>query len=341
MNGEESWVTELSRSVDTEVMDGSDGGLTGRGTSIARPSSRPCGEAAHRHIADAEKSLSASAVEAKLGDGKLDIAAAAGQRPMGAAGEGPRGQLKRRSMAKGDSATVNARSDVGLVQGVHATSGGIGAAAAGGGIQGRGGSPGASGCAAPQGQQSSRDPCLGRIRGHTAMPGADPETSKRDFAEAKLAARNSHLAQSLADHAERVSKRRAAMGPTEKKESPADRLEAIRRRLNARTSGGIQQCSRPEETMPSTPRPSKTTEVSNMHLEPQRGSIYGCYAGKSSSSTPSPNPTVAEGAAHGEKVAGKSSRAATGATAVAVADWAWHALDAGKADGARRHVSYR
>ncbi len=114
----------------------------------------------------------------------------------------------------------------------HAVAGGGGGAAFGGEIdtiRGRTNSPG-----------SRADG--GRIRGLGTEPG-NRAARARLRAEARLEAANAHLGRSLRDHAERVAKRRAEEmrlggGTAARALSATERIEAIRRRLAAR-SGGV------------------------------------------------------------------------------------------------------
>ncbi len=93
--------------------------------------------------------------------------------------------------------------------------------------------PGPTSSPSRAGEASAR-----RIRGHDAVPG--PELSTGDVVrarlEARLAARNSHLQQSLADHGERVAKRRRCED-VPPRASAASRLAALRERVAMRTSG--------------------------------------------------------------------------------------------------------
>jgi hypothetical protein len=80
-----------------------------------------------------------------------------------------------------------------------------------------------------------------RIRGLGAEPG-DRAARARRRAEARLEAANAHLCQSLRDHADRVAKRRAEEmrlgdGTAARALSASERIEAIRRRLAARSGG--------------------------------------------------------------------------------------------------------
>ncbi len=94
--------------------------------------------------------------------------------------------------------------------------------------------PGAVGAGA-----SSSSDAADPIRGHhDAVPGAVASRvvdAKRRREEAALAARQSHIAQSLADHAERVAKK-ARSGGAAPPPSPASRLAAVRERLAARVA---------------------------------------------------------------------------------------------------------
>ncbi len=77
-----------------------------------------------------------------------------------------------------------------------------------------------------------RAAAVGRIRGHDLVPGpAGADALSR--ARQRLDARNSLLAQSLADHAERVD-RRSREGSRTQQPTVAERMAAIRRRLAER-----------------------------------------------------------------------------------------------------------
>ncbi len=75
------------------------------------------------------------------------------------------------------------------------------------------------------------------IRGHSQVPGptGNPRLSR---AQERLNAKNTHLARSLADHAERVTRRNMA-GDRPAGASAAARLEALRRRVTARFGTGV------------------------------------------------------------------------------------------------------
>ncbi len=59
----------------------------------------------------------------------------------------------------------------------------------------------------------------------------------RSRAQARLDAKNSHLRNSLADHEERVNRRRARQPSPETRPSTAERMAALRRRVAARAEG--------------------------------------------------------------------------------------------------------
>ncbi len=78
-------------------------------------------------------------------------------------------------------------------------------------------------------QQRIEDP----IRGQELLPGAD-FGGQRQRAQDRVAARLSHLRQSIDDHAERVALKRAREGDRPAGPSAAARLEALRRRVTDR-----------------------------------------------------------------------------------------------------------
>ncbi len=75
------------------------------------------------------------------------------------------------------------------------------------------------------------------IRGHDQVPGPSAGIG-RDRAQQRLDARNSHLAQSLADHADRVA-RRDMQGDRQRGASAAERIAALRRRVSARRGTAV------------------------------------------------------------------------------------------------------
>ncbi len=101
------------------------------------------------------------------------------------------------------------------------------------GIRGRGQPPGPARASQATTASGSGEHRLAQIRGPVNGPGTrDARTRQRE--QERLEARNSHLQQSLADHAERVRKRRSESQPAEGTPSAKERLEAIRRRLAER-----------------------------------------------------------------------------------------------------------
>ncbi len=114
---------------------------------------------------------------------------------------------------------------------------GIGTMSAGGTmdtIRGRVSPLGAQDCGVLGGR--ARVVKVAEIRGHSQMPGPTIDL-ERSRAQERLNAKNSHLAQSLADHEERVT-RRSMVGDRPKGASATERLEALRRRVNARIGAG-------------------------------------------------------------------------------------------------------
>ncbi len=82
-----------------------------------------------------------------------------------------------------------------------------------------------------------QDPASSPLAATPKPRSSDPRSdSARSKAEAKLAARNAGIATSLADHAERVDKR-SAQGRQPPVQSVAERMAALRRRLEERVSG--------------------------------------------------------------------------------------------------------
>ncbi len=80
------------------------------------------------------------------------------------------------------------------------------------------------------------------IRGRATSPGTR-KLSPLDRARQRLAARNAHLAVSLQLHAQRVEKRKAQAAPEIGTATAAERLAAIRRRLNARLDKSAEQAA--------------------------------------------------------------------------------------------------
>ncbi len=122
------------------------------------------------------------------------------------------------------------------------------------------------------------------IRGPGLRLGSGEVDARRRRAEAKLAAANAHLWRSLEDHAERVEKRKAedarcsvqCSGP---KVSATERLQALRRRIAAKSDAELQGGARPAQpTQPETGdhrlarQVLQSNEDSNMH---QAGVLQG------------------------------------------------------------------
>ncbi len=99
-----------------------------------------------------------------------------------------------------------------------------------GAIRGRGAPPGAGAQLRPGGQAHAADGAP--IRGHDQVPGP-PAGLERGREQRRLDARNSLLARSLADHADRVAKR-DLQGDRQRGASAAERIAALRRRISAR-----------------------------------------------------------------------------------------------------------
>ncbi len=105
-------------------------------------------------------------------------------------------------------------------------------------VRGRDASPGAE-------EEHRRESAMGHgstagqagIRGHGFAPGAGAE-AKQQKARERLAARNAHLQQSLADHVERVANKMKTHGGQEARSGPtaAERLQALKRRVAMKSS---------------------------------------------------------------------------------------------------------
>ncbi len=199
-----------------------------------------------------------------------------------------------------------------------------------------------------------------RIRGPSRGPGAvgGDRESVVDKARLRLEARNSHLQRSLADHAERVEKRRASEGAPLGRPSAAQRMEALRRRVVARGAGALpsvdgagsrargeedEAASSPpvdlsggssqhrgeweqlDHELPRDLRIPKTNEVSQMHsvfhfVRGDANSVGSSFAAGSRSSGDDATPRAAGGAGGGATVAcGAGSLGVAVSTATTVA----------------------
>ncbi len=103
------------------------------------------------------------------------------------------------------------------------------------GIQGRGNSPGSPRVARERHGESIPRSAERAIRGPDHGPGPE-HGAARVRAQTRLAARNAHLQISLADHAERVSRRREREPSGVNQPTPADRMAALRRRVTDRAA---------------------------------------------------------------------------------------------------------
>ncbi len=106
--------------------------------------------------------------------------------------------------------------------------------AAGAAIRGRGDPPGAND-AVDAGPEVARRVPTPPIRGQSALPGARRADGKSS-AQSRLEGSNAHIAISLRDHAERVAAKSKRQGGCVQGATAAQRLEALRRRIEARVN---------------------------------------------------------------------------------------------------------
>jgi hypothetical protein len=123
------------------------------------------------------------------------------------------------------------------------------AGSAGGAIRGRGPPPG-SGIADAGRSRTPRRSSPPSIRGQHAMPGAR-RADAGGLAQRRLEAGHAHIAISLLDHAERVAAKRERQGARAQEPTAAQRLKALRRRVEARVGVAGLHASQADELGPS------------------------------------------------------------------------------------------
>ncbi len=165
-----------------------------------------------------------------------------------------------------------------------------------------------------------------------------PKVDKLTMARRRMAAKNSSIAISLADHAERVAIKKARGIADDGTQTAAERLAALRRRISERRGGGTVPGDGKHESA-ATCKSGDVLKSSDAPASNEDGKMH--YIGDSISNAAASS--SGEGVeANGIGLAGSAAcggGGCNGATASAAATWAQHAVLRSGADDDNRHLS--